>query len=332
MKHLKLFETYEEEPWWKEFTKYQLNAYPVNIPKEDVQIDLSGDIDTHPVMTWRSPKTGKKVYAYTKARMDAQSDKKYERIGNLTDKEVRRIKARAHDDIISETTSDKTKQLAAIICIIAETGLRPGSRKGFLETENRGVVTLSPENIEIDGPKIMLNFMGKSYKENTAKINDGVLANYIATRIEEDEDGFVFDVKKNMLDRYYKKQLGMADFKIKDLRTYIAGKIAKMFLRRNKVDVSNAEPKEIKKIVKSTLKKTFEHVSMKLNNSPAMARGSYVNPVIINEWLDSIGVTPQLMTEGTPEEMESPKRFDGDAPVYDMPNWWDNDEINLVKE
>jgi len=37
------------------------------------------------------------------------------------------------------------------------------------------------------------------------------------------------------------------------------------------------------------------------------------------------------MTEAT-TEMEYPKRFDGNAPVYDMPSWWDDDEINLVKK
>jgi len=96
MRHLKLFENFNSEPWWKEYKKYDLHTYPVNIPKEDVHVDLSGDIDTHPVLTWHSPKTGKKVYAYTKARMAAQSDKKYARIGKLSSRKVGSIKTRCH--------------------------------------------------------------------------------------------------------------------------------------------------------------------------------------------------------------------------------------------
>lgn len=62
-----------------------------------------------------------------------------------------------------------------------------------------------------------------------------------------------------------------------------------------------------------------------------MAKGSYVNPVIITDWLDSLGIQPTLITEGTPEELEKPKEFIGNAPLYDMPDWWDDEDIDLVK-
>lgn len=336
MKYIKLFEAYisekekeQKDPWWKKYTKYKLSAYPVNIPKEDVTIDMSGDIDTHPVMTWISPTTGYRVHSYTKARMDAQKEKKYARLENLTDEEVEHIKAKCHDDILSPETDETTKESAAIISIIAQTGLRPGSMGGFLQTKNRGVITLSKDNIKIDGDKITLNFVGKSYQDNTAEIKDGTLAHYLETRTKNDTD-FIFDVSNKNVENYYHKTLKMDKFKIKDLRTYTAGKVAREFLENDPASPPPVPTKssEIKKMVKSKLKRAFEYVSKKLNNTPAMAKNSYVNPAIITDWLDSIGIKPVVISEET-EKDEAPIDFIGNAPVYKMPRWWDDDEIEL---
>lgn len=341
MKHIKLFEAFvteketkkeEAEAWWKKYTKYKLSAYPVNIPQKDVTVDFSGDIDSHPVMTWNSPKTGKKVYSYTKVRMDAQKEQKYARLESLSDEEVEHIKAKCHDDIVSHSTDEKTKEAAAVIFIIAQTGLRPGSREGFLKTENRGVITLSKDNIKIHGDKITMNFIGKSYKDNTAEITDGALAHYLENRIKHNKD-FIFDISKEIVENYYKNTLNMKKFKIKDLRTYTAGNAARWFLENDPTSPPPIPEKssDIKKVVKSKLKKAFEYVSKKLNNSPAMAKNSYVNPAIITDWLDELGIKPVIVSEESEIQNESPKKFIGNAPVYDLPNWWDNDDIELKK-
>lgn len=332
MKHLKLFEEFEEDKWWKKYTKYNLSAYPTNVPEKDVKIDLSGDIDKHPVMTWNSPKTGKKVYAYTKARMDAQKELKYGRIEQMDDEQLEKIKVKCHE-ILTGQGSDETKQAAAVICIIAQTGLRPGSKKGFEKTENRGVSTLAKENIEINASHITLNFTGKSFKHNTSEIEDGVLAYYLEEQMEDKgPKDFVFDVSSDVIDRFYKKTLEMGNFKIKDLRTFIANKIAKDFLE-NDPEMPPPVPlksSEIKKLVKIKLKHAFEVVSKKLNNSPAMAKSSYVDPAVIEDWLDELGIAPKVIDEDEEAPIKETPKFIGNAPVYKLPKWWDSD-IELVK-
>jgi DNA topoisomerase IB len=176
--------TAKPEQWWKKFTKYKLSAYPVNIPEEDVTVDLSGDIHTHPVLTWNSPATGKKVYAYTKERMDAQRAEKYERVSRLSQEQIDKMKIVCHDIIVGDSP-DLDKQAAAIVSIIAQTGLRPGSKKGFEETHNRGVITLAVENVTIQGSKVKLNFTGKSYADNVAEFEDGAVAHYLETRMKK---------------------------------------------------------------------------------------------------------------------------------------------------
>lgn len=338
-KHIKLFEDFvsekvnQTEQWWKKYTKYQLSVYPVNIPEDDVTVDLSGDIDSHPVMTWNSPTTGKKVYSYTKARMDAQKSDKYDRISKMSDEQIERIKVKCHEDIL--TGADDVAQAAAVLCIIAQTGLRPGSVEGFDKTENRGVLTLGPDNVTVNGSQVQLEFVGKSYKDNIANIDDGVLANYLDNKIKSRHgENFLFNVSKGAVDAYYKRTLNMDGFKIKDLRTFVANKIAKWFLNSSNEMPPPVpdKPAEIKKAVKNKLKHTFEYVSNKLNNSPAMAKNSYVNPAVIDEWLDKLGIRPAVIAEDSDKpEVHAPVKFLGNAPVYNLPEWWD-DDIELVKD
>lgn len=322
----------QEEKWWKKYAKYQLSKYPVNIPEEDVKVDLTGDIDSHPVLTWTSPTTGKKVYSYTKKRIETQQADKYARIEKLSQGQVEKMKVFCHNVITGEET-DKKKQAAAVVSIIAQTGLRPGSKKGFEETQNRGVTTLSVSNIHIDGSVVKLDFVGKSYKKNVAEFEDGVVANYLATHIKNmDSHEFVFNISRDDLEAFMRVVPKMDRFKVKDLRTHIANRIALDFLEKDPTPPppvpDNSE--DIKKAVKRKLKLAFDYVSKKLNNSPAMAKGSYVDPSVINKWLHKLGIT---QTAGAIAEDEGKEEFKviGNAPVYELPEWWNNEDIELKK-
>jgi DNA topoisomerase-1 len=321
------------EPWWKKYTKYELSVYPVNVPEKDVTVDLTGDIDTHPVLTWNSPTTGKKVYSYTKARVEAQKAEKYERIKQLSQGQVDQLKSYCHDILVSDEASEERKQAAAVAAIIAQTGLRPGSKQGFETTHNRGVMTLAAENFQVDGGTVRLHFTGKSYQENRAEFEDGAVASYLEDRLKGlKPDEFVFDISKSTLDDFVKGLPQMAKFKVKDLRTHIANRVAMEFLEKDPTPpppVPN-DPGAIKKSVKAKLKKAFEAVSQKLNNTPAMAKGSYVDPSVILTWLKSLGIAPST---GAVEEAERPgvREVVGNVPVYDLPDWWDSDDIELQK-
>lgn len=329
MTHFLLFEQFERKPqWWDKYKKYQLSVYPFNISKDKVTIDLSGDIDTHPVMSWNSPTTGKRVYSYTRAYVDAHKAEKYARVGVLTEEQIKRITVKCQE-YMTGNGDDDTKQAAAIISIISQTGLRPGSIAGFEKTNNRGVMTLNRKNIKIEEDRVTLDFVGKSYKKNTAEIRDGVLAHYLAQRVMK-RTPFVFDISKTFLENFYKKVLEMGNFKIKDLRTHIANKLALEFLRN---DPSSPPPvpresNDIKKLVKTKLKRAFEFVSQKLNNTPAMAKSSYVNPAVITQWLNDIGISQTFVTEEREDEEEI--ETIGNAPTYRLPAWWESDDILLV--
>ena len=341
MKYIKKFEEIFEvakvqpERWWKKYTQYKLSAYPPPaVKEEDVEVDLSGDINTHPVLTWNSPTTGKKVYSYTKERVDAQKEEKYARVEQLSQGQIEKMTVICHDVITSDSSSDLDKQAATVVSIIAQTGLRPGSKKGFEATHNRGVTTLSAQNIKISGSKIKFNFTGKSYADNVAEFEDGAIAHYLTERMKKlKKSDFVFDISKDKIDSFMKGLPKMSNFKVKDLRTHIANRIAEDFLENDPLlppPVPN-DPKEIKRVVTAKLKKAFEFVSRKLNNTPAMAKHSYVNPVVIIEWLKHLGIKQTESTVTESKEIGS-NQLIGNAPVYKLPEWWDSDEVELIKD
>lgn len=326
-------------PWWKKYVKYNLTAYPTNVPEKDVTIDLSGDIDTHAVMTWVSPKTGRRVYSYTKTFAANQAAKKWDRTSKMSQEKIDNFTT-VTAKVLTGKGDDKTKQAAAINAIIAQTGLRPGSIKGFYETGNRGVSTLAPENVTINGNKISLDFTGKSGVQNIAQIVDGPLASYLQSRLTATKgQPFLFDVPRYLIDDFYKRVLKMGNFKIKDLRTHTAGELAKQTLASDTLPPPPIpdNPKELKKMVKKKLTHVFDVVSKKLNNTPAMAKGSYIRPSIIDDWLKGLGIEVQMQENGmstpykTPIEEEEEVEFIGDAPIYKLPAWWNNDNLDLIK-
>lgn len=328
--------------WWADMTKYKLNAYPVNIPEDQVKQNFTGDINTHAVLQWKSPKTGKMVSAYTQAFLQKNADLKWKRLLKIKPKDIEHIHHMADKILNNPSADDKLKQAAAIISIISHTGLRIGSVKGLEETGNRGVSTLGPQNIIIDRGTVKFNFVGKSYQENEALAVDPTLAKYLAAKkLERQNSPLLFTITKSYIDEVYDHYMKMEKFKIKDLRTYVANKVAKKLLYDDPSvpPPLPANPKEIKDAVKKKLKEVFVKVAQILNNTPNMARTSYVHPLIINTWLDKIGVKAE--TVGYKEELIKEDEFDDmiaagaednfdDVDFYPLPDWWDNEAIQLV--
>lgn len=332
--------------WWSKYAQYKLNAYPMNIPEKDVKVDFTGDIDSKAVMSWKSPTTGRTVYSYTQKFLQKNADMKWDRIKSLKPQKVEGIKSKTDKILSSPKADDKLKQAAAIINIIANTGLRVGSTSGFDVTGNRGVSTLAAENFTINGDTIKLNFIGKSYQDNQAEVKNKVLADYLQSKIKQrSKEKFLFDIPKSYIDQVYDEQMDMGDYKIKDLRTYVATKVAtKMLFEDPQMPPPLPEKQsDIKKVVKEKLQSVFEKVSTILNNTPAMAKTSYIHPAIIHGWLDRIGVEPKKVgynvaynkmndteefAEGV-EELNDETAFD-DVDIYPLPVWWDDPSYELV--
>ena len=301
VKHLQLTTKPKSSPepqWFDKYKKYNLNKLPVNIKEEDVKVNTSGDTDTHWVLNWKDPKTGKSVQAYTRGFLQNNADLKWQRIEKIKQEDIDLVKGKSIALLKDKKLTQSTKDALAVIAIIAHTGLRPGDENGFWFSGNRGVSTLNADNIKIVKDKVFFNFTGKSYKENNAFIQNKALADYLKERVEANSDkNFLFETNKKQIDFVFKNKLGMAGFKVKDMRTYVATDMARQIL----IDDTMAPPPlpankaEIKKLVQKKLDNVFTLVSQKLNNSKLMAKQSYIHPKVIEAYLLKLGVDSNLL-------------------------------------
>lgn len=279
----------------KKFKKYKLNAYPpMGVNPKEVKINVEGDVDTHAVLSWKDPVSGRSVSAYTHNFMQRNANIKWSRIEKIKPEYVDNILKNSIAGLKNQNSI--VQEASCITAIIAKTGLRPGSRKGFKDTGNRGVSTLGPENVKIEGNKVILNFVGKSYQENNAEFEDPEMAVFLKKKLKEKKgQNFLFDANERQVRRVF-KTIGKSEMniKIKDLRTFTATKMAKDVLENNPAPPKPLPKKqsEIKPAVKSKLDLVFNQVSNKLNNTPAMAKSSYVHPKVIENWLEQMGLEP----------------------------------------
>lgn len=282
-----------DQNWWADFKKYNLNAYPIGVDKKDVEVDESGDVNSHWILRWKDPKTGKLKNSYSKEFLDRNAEYKWQRIEHISSKQINKIK-QGSKNLINKALTGQERDAAAIVNIIAQTGLRRGDRVKFAITGNRGVSTISPENVNIIGNKVILNFIGKSYKENVSTINDPILAEYLQN-LKDVRKGeqFLFTSNDATIDKVF-NSVGGENLKLKDLRTYVATDLAKKILFEDKTQPPPIPPQlsvtKKKKLIKDKLNRCYELVSQKLNNTPAMAKNAYIHPNVITKWIETLAI------------------------------------------
>ncbi|MEM4260415.1 MAG: hypothetical protein QXG00_04220, partial [Candidatus Woesearchaeota archaeon] len=281
-----------KNPWIVKYGHLKLSAYPTpDVKENEVKVDLSGDINSHFVLSWFDKNTKVTKHSYTPEFFRRNRDKKWKRIAKLNSDIITNIKEVSKKDLLSEDSksySGKLNQLGAITYIIANTGLRVGTQQLFRKTGNRGVITLSPDNVSVKGDTVYFDFIGKSYQQNKAELKDADLANYIS-KLKKQRKGqeFLFDVEYKFIRRYFKRNFG-SKFNIKDMRTYVATDLAKNLLFSKKLDLENLSKTKQKRVIKNTLKEVSEQVSEKLNNTPNIAKKSYIHPNVQLAWLKTM--------------------------------------------
>ncbi len=280
-----------KNPWIKEFGKYKLTRFPdPSINKKDVTVDLEGDLDKHAVLKWRDPKTNDLITSYTQGYMKVKKDEKYNRVNKLlNDKKLDKIKSQSLKNLNSKNRS--LSETSAILFIIADSGLRVGSHRLLERTGNKGVTTASPKEFKIIGSKVEINYTGKSYQHNTTTIDNKQLADYLnKLKSERKNENTLFNVKHYDVANTLRDILGTSKVKTKDLRTFVATRLAKEILMKNRIKELPEKISQRKRLIKEKLKQTYEEVSKKLNNTPGMVKNSYINPNVIHDWLDSMNI------------------------------------------
>ena len=180
---------------------------------------------------------------------------------------------------LEKPDDSKAFAFAVALALIDYTGMRPGSHRYFKARKTIGAVTLQKKNVTVDGNAIRLHYIGKAGKEHDQTIEDDMLAD--AIRFLMKKRGRTLIRYKSRTGRYrslsgselsqYLKDLTDYDISAKDLRTLKASSYAIHQLFRQNETISS------KKALVAVVKK----VAVKIGNTPAVARNSYIHGAIM---------------------------------------------------
>jgi len=145
------------------------------------------------------------------------------------------------------------------------------------------------KHLEINGDELIFTYRGKSGKDQEKHITDAKLAK-IVKEIDEmpgyeifkfiDENGIIQDVKSEHLNQYIRKVMG-EEFSAKDFRTWSGTMIAAIAL-----DELDVEEEKDQKTMDKNIRNAVIQVSEKLGNTPAVARSSYIDPRVIDKYIN----------------------------------------------
>ncbi len=280
-----------EPQWYDEINqKYQIKTLPINVDKSKVTFANNDDPHSSWIMKWKDPKTGADKYSYSKEHDMRKSKVKFTRAVSLPDNFLSDVSDKASE--LMKDKDAKKQQAGMVLFIMSNTGLRVGDVKHLDKTGNEGVTTLSAKSVSVSGNTVNFDFIGKSTHRNVSSITDKQLATKMSLILKDKKPAdMVFpDVSRTSVMDTFRDDFGYKHNVLKDIRTMVACTTAVNSLYgKNPPPPLPEDAKKARKLIADRLKDCFETVSNKLNNSPTMAKNSYINPIILNDWLVKVG-------------------------------------------
>jgi DNA topoisomerase I len=236
---------------------------------------------------------GRKQYRYH-PRWRAQRDEaKYDRLLDFG-KALPRMRRRVARDL-RRPGLPRERVLAAVVWLLERTGVRVGNEEYARDNKSFGLTTLRDRHARVGSKRIRFRFRAKGGKAGEVEISDARLAR-IVSRCQDlpgqelfaylDEAGEVRSVESSDVNDYVREISGH-EFTAKDFRTWAATVLAMRALAAQEPSTSDAHARR-------NVVRAMEEVAEWLGNTPAVARNSYVDPSVINAYLegDALGDRP----------------------------------------
>ncbi|AFL80764.1 topoisomerase IB [Aequorivita sublithincola DSM 14238] len=254
------------------------------IPPAWTDVEISENRKADLLVTGRDDKD-RKQYIYSAKHTEKQNSKKFDRIIDFADQleHMRRVTGQH----LRKRKLNREKVLATMLRLLETAFFRPGSETYSKENATYGLTTLRHKHLTIEGDEIIFTYNGKSGQDQEKHIVDKKLAK-IVQEIDDmpgyeifkylDEDDNIVDVKSDDLNAYIHEVMG-EDFSAKDFRTWAGTMIAAIAL-----DELGVVDKKDQKLLDKNIKEAVNRVSERLGNTPSVARGSYIDPRVIDDY------------------------------------------------
>jgi DNA topoisomerase-1 len=228
---------------------------------------------------------GRKQYRYHAQWREVRDGTKYARLPSFA-RALPQIRAQVKKDL-SLPGLPRDKVLAAVIRLLETTLIRVGNKEYARDNESFGLTTMRDRHVDVSGPKLEFEFLGKGGKGHRVDIRDPRLARII-TRCQEipgyelfqyeDETGEPRTVESADVNEYLRRHSG-DDFSAKDFRTWAGTVLMVQALRE--LGPATSERQAKRKLVRG-----IESVAERLGNTPAICRAYYLHPAVTEGYVD----------------------------------------------
>ena len=215
---------------------------------------------------------GRKQYRYHPQFRAAREGEKFDScitFGNL----LPLVRKRVEDDLRGNRLT-RNRAIASVVRLLDLGAVRVGN-EGYARTNKSfGATTLRNRHAELTGKTLRLRYKGKGGKLREVTLSDGSLAR-VVRKMQDlpgqnlfkyiDDDGEQHAVGSSDVNAYLREIMGQ-DFSAKNFRTWHASVKALTCLHRAEGTIP--------------MKELLECVSDHLGNTPAVARKSYIHPVL----------------------------------------------------
>jgi DNA topoisomerase-1 len=227
---------------------------------------------------------GRKQYRYHAAWQRRRGTDKFDRMLAFAEA-LPRIRRRCDADLAARGLP-REKVLAAVVRLLELTLIRVGNDEYARLNRSFGLTTLRDRHARIDGSSVRFRFRGKSGRSHEVGLRDRRLA-AVVRRCQElpgqelfqyvDEEGEVRDVASEDVNAYLREASG-GDFTAKDFRTWAGTVLAYRALRA-------LQPVTGERAAQRNVVEAIRQTADRLGNTPAVARGSYVHPAVLEAYL-----------------------------------------------
>jgi len=250
---------------------------------------------------------GRKQYLYHPDWRTKRDAMKFERVT-----EVARRLSRTRTAVLEHLSLDgmPVERAAAAAVRLLDLGyFRIGSDVYADDNGSFGLTTMERRHVRRDGDRLVFEFVGKSGVEHSVEIDDRLSVSAVETmrrrRTKQDrlmayKDGHrwaLLDAER--VNEYLRTTTG-GEMTAKDFRTWHATVLAAAAL------ASSEEPGDTKASRQRAVRAAMIEVSEYLGNTPTIARSSYVDPRVIDQYEGGNTIAPVLRRRfRTPDEQQA---------------------------
>jgi DNA topoisomerase-1 len=227
---------------------------------------------------------GRRQYLYHEQWQEERAEEKFDRVLELS-KQLPTWRAHIADDLKS-TGLKRDRVLALALHLLDRGYFRAGGEQYAEENDSYGIATLLCEHVTLRSDVVAFDYPAKSGVRRTLEVEHPEVvraARSLLRRGDRSERFLVCrngsgwaDVHADDLNIRFKELVG-DEYSVKDLRTWHGTVLAAAAF----VD---ADPPVSQRVIKRVESAVMKEVAEELGNTPAVARGSYVDPRLVTAY------------------------------------------------